>query len=201
MHDTRADPDLQVQIFWGFINMDYPVGARDFYAAWRGVVDKRKEEIIGAWNTDLREYTKLVIGSDNSLLLDVAGHIGMRCYNTDYYSTDSIFYADEDLVPGIQENTWWFRGVRIAFEHENNFNSGLFQEISHLLIIDCDLRVLVSYPNQRKESELHYLHQVVAGSRRSSLVSKNESLLIIFGYADPYRWEGYVYHEDGWRLI
>ena len=181
--------------------MNSEVTSKKFYTAWKTIVEERKREIVSLWNDDLKAYTNLVIGSDNSIVLNVAKLLGLHCYNSDYYSIDSIFYCDEDLVPGIQPDTWWFRDIRIAFENENNFDSGLFQEVSHLLITDCDLRVLVTYPNGRKEQEMEYLHKVISGNRSSKIMSEKENVLLIFGYGDPYRWEGHVYKEDGWKAV
>ena len=99
----------------------------------------------------------------------------------------------------------WIRRIRIAFEHENYFNSGLFQEVSHLLITDCDLRVLVSYPNKRDEfdSQLVYLHSIIAGTDRSNQIAETGAFLFISGWRenDTIEWSGYVYERTQWRKI
>ncbi|MBC8883343.1 hypothetical protein H9X57_07600 [Flavobacterium piscinae] len=75
----------------------------------------------------------------------------MKCYERNYYSLDAILYKEEFLVPNIKTNTFWFREIEVAFEHENNFNKNLFQEVSHLLITNSHLKVLVTYPNQNEK--------------------------------------------------
>lgn len=85
--------------------------------------------------------------------------------------------------------------------------SGLFQEVSHLIITDCDLRVVVSYPGNANEltAELEYLHRVVTGSDRSSAISESGSLLFIVGWRDPTAgtidWWGYIYRISGWERL
>jgi len=171
-----------------------------FYQAWITVVEEKRLELLDKWN-NFKEYTDLIVHSNNSVLISIAELLEIKCYNKDYYSVDAVFYCDEDRVPQTKFDSWWFRGLRVAFEHENNFNSGLFQEVSHLLIIDCELRVLVSYPNRRRNDELKYLHEVINGSRNSEDLSAKENFLIIFGYEDLLRWEGLVFKKDGWKVI
>src|SRR5438309_6138042 len=93
-----------------------------------------------------------------------------------------FFSKRKTLSPGSPPNTTWLRRIRVAFEHENYFNSGLFQEVSHLLITDCDLRVLVSYPNDPDAElsyQLKYLHEVIKGNDRSDQISEASSFLFI----------------------
>jgi hypothetical protein len=93
--------------------------------------------------------------------------------------------------------------LRVAFEHENNFKGGLYQEVSHLLITNCDLRVLVTYPNDgaanpKTKKEMDYLHEIIRGSRQGESISTDESFLLIFGYENGFAWEGYIYKQTAW---
>ena len=114
---------------------------------------------------------------------------------------DTILYKPEDKTPDINPNTYWFRDIRVAFEHENNFNGGLYQEVSHLLITNCDLKVLVTYPNDDIENELNYLHKIISGNRQSKSISDEESFLLIFGSEGDFSWDAYVYKTDNWKQI
>jgi hypothetical protein len=60
-------------------------------------------------------------------MAEIASRMSLRSY-CGYYSIDAILFAERDLVPNIPIGTTWVR--RVAFEHENDFNSGLFQEVS-----------------------------------------------------------------------
>lgn len=178
------------------------VTALQFFQAWIDTVQGRKEHLLSIWR-QAKEFTSQVKGDDASLMKEIADKLNLVCYHSDYYFLDTVLYKEEDLVPGRPQGSYWFRDIRVAFEHENNFNSGLYQEVSHLLITNCDLKVLVTYPpNDDKEIyQLNNLLDIIKGSRQSRIISDNESFLIIFGYEADFSWIGYVYKESGWKQI
>lgn len=90
-------------------------------------------------------------------------NLNLICYPRDYYSIDAVLYREGDLVPKIKEGIYWFRQMAVAFEHENNFGGGLFQEASHLLIVNSELKVLVPYPNgdDATKHQMDYLHEII----------------------------------------
>ena len=156
--------------------------------------------MLSVWRKN-KELTLFVKGSENSVIDEIANHFGLLCYPQDYYSIDAILYKKEDLTPRIKENTFWFRDIQVAFEHENNFKSGLYQEVSHLLITNCKLKVLVAYPDYEPDDELKYLHEIISGTRHSKELSEKENFLIIFGYENGFEWQGYIYKADKWNKI
>ena len=174
--------------------------SRSFFEAWLKAVEKRKTELLKVWGT-AKEFTPRIIGGEDSVLSAVAHDLGLKSYEADYYSLDSILYLPEDRVPHIPENAYWFRDIRVAFEHENFFNSGLYKEVSHLLITRCDLRVLVSYPQRDTAQELSYLHEIISGTRQAQEISSAENFLIILGYEEGFIWEGMVYSVGKWKEI
>jgi hypothetical protein len=171
-----------------------------FLQAWLETVHNRKEHLLKIWR-HAKEFTSNVKGDDASIMKEVADKLNLFCYHNDYYSLDTVLYREEDLVPGRPQCTYWFRDIRVAFEHENNFNSGLYQEVSHLLITNCDLRVLVTYPIDDGQEELDYLHEVIKGNRQSQTISDDECFLIIFGFEGDFSWDGYVYKQDNWKRL
>ncbi len=176
------------------------ISARQFFQAWLDTVQGRKERMLSIWR-QAKEFTSHVKGDDASIMKEIADKLNLICYHSDYYSLDTVLYKEEDLVPGRPQGSYWFRDIRVAFEHENNFNSGLYQEVSHLLITNCDLKVLVTYPNDDGQVELEYLHKVIKGNRQSKAISDDESFLIIFGSESDFSWDGYVYKADDWKQI
>ncbi|SFH38855.1 hypothetical protein [Pontibacter chinhatensis] len=178
------------------------ISAYQFFQAWLDTVQNRKCDLLKLWRQP-KDYTYYIKGSDNSVMEEVAQRLNLQCYPLDYYSIDTILYKPEDKTPGIKHNTNWFRDIRVAFEHENYFHSGLYQEVSHLLITHCDLKVLVSYPDDEQDAiaQLQYLHHIISGTRQSKVISDNESFLIIWGYESDFEWEGYIYHQDDWKRI
>lgn len=176
------------------------ITALEFYKVWLDIVSERKEHLLKIWR-NAKEYTSYIKGDDNSVIKEIASRLNLLCYPRDYYSIDTILFKQEDKVPGLNPNNYWFRDIRVAFEHENNFKGGLYQETSHLIITSCDLRVLVSYPNESTEDELKYLHQIISGNRQAKSISDNEGFLIIFGYETGFEWEGFVFTTDSWRKL
>lgn len=179
--------------------------AEQFFHAWVEECQERYVDLFNAWPRG-REFTRQIFDEPRSLLAHVGRRLNLRTY-CGYYHTDAILYRDADLVPLAPTGQTWVRRVRVAFEHENNFSSGLFQELSHLMILDADLRVLVFYPPNPSEldSELRYLHDVVTGSSRSTQFAMSASILLIAGYQfhNPERieWQGYVFHGDNWLRL
>ena len=172
----------------------------NFFRIWKQIVQKRKQEMLKVWRNS-KELTHFVKGSENSVISELAKKLDLLSYEQDYYSIDSILYRKEDLTPGINKNSFWFRDIKVAFEHENNFKSGIYQEISHLLITNCELKVLVTYPDYEPDNELEYLHKVISGTRHSKKLSENENMLIIFGYENGFEWEGFIYKENKWEKL
>ncbi|WP_445956234.1 hypothetical protein [Yeosuana sp.] len=176
------------------------INSTNFYREWLKAVTDRKEEMLSVWRKN-KELTFFVKGSENSIIYTISKKIGLLSYEQDYYSIDTILYKPEDLTPGIKPNTFWFRDIRVAFEHENTFKSGIYQELSHLLITNCELKVLVTYPDDTPIQELKHLHKIVKETRHSKEISDKENLLIIFGYENNFEWQGFIYKESEWKSI
>ena len=126
-----------------------------FFQAWLDTVNDRRDHLLKIWR-NAKEFTLHIKGGDNCVIGEVAEKLNLLCYPRDYYSIDTLLYKHEDLVHKTIEGTYWFRDIRVAFEHENNFKGGLYQEVSHLLMINADLKVLVTYPNENTETEMNY---------------------------------------------
>lgn len=176
-----------------------------FFEAWIETCEERLPELLLHWDS-CPFYTATILKDANSIIKVVAKKLEFECY-CDYYAIDAVLYKREDLVPEIPTSLTWLRRVRIGFEHENDFDSGLFQEVSHLLITDCDLRVLVSYAGEAscRDGELECLHRLIRGSDRSARVAESASFLFIIGNRDPQKtkaiWTGYFYQESGWKRV
>lgn len=181
----------------------------------------KPEFFFNAWcetiNNDKKEFKKKLLNwkeywynasaktglMESEIYHDLATELSLKCY-VQYYYIDAVFYSPkEDLTPGIPPNTTALRKIRIALEHENNFNHNLYQELSHLLLINCDLRVIVSYPNNYDQTDVReHLLRII--STDPALKIENESVLLIFGVrgkASDIYWEGYKYKDRKWEII
>ena len=182
-----------------------PPNAAEFLTAWADACASRQDILFRDW-PNWREFTSHVFSDPDCIIKSVSERLGLRCY-CGYYCIDAILFTEDDLVPRRPAGTTWVRRVRVAFEHENGFYSGLFQEVSHLLITDCDLRVLVSYPDSREDldGELQYLHNIIAGTDRAAHIAEGGTFLFIAGSRDVEKkaitWSGYVYDRTGWRRL
>ncbi|MEZ8609934.1 hypothetical protein AB6D06_22450 [Vibrio sp. 10N.239.311.G01] len=175
--------------------------AGDFFEHWCSVVEERDDEVNQNWCNN-KAYTNFIIHSENSVVMDIAKRLGLYCYNADYYYLDSVFYDQTDFIDDFP-NQCYLTNIRIAFEHENNFKSGLFQEVSHLLLINSQLKVVVSYPpcEESEKVELEYLHRIINSSPISKELSDKKGFLFIMGHADPYKWVAWIYHQSAWQKI
>jgi len=181
--------------------MQKRISANDFFHAWVASVNEMKIILQDNWR-NATQFTSLVKSSEDCVLKLVAKQLGLNCYPHDYYSLDSVLYRDCDLVPDLPEHSYWFRSLTVAFEHENSINSGIFKEVSHLLILDPELRVLVTYPiSGIEEREWEYSHSIISGSRNADSISDQENFLVIFGGESGFVWEGYVYKKNGWKKL
>lgn len=179
------------------------ITAIDFFKAWCSVTESRKAELIMLWSGHNAEYTYLIKGSDNSIVKNVADELSLKVYESDYYSIDSVFYEEHDRLTDEFSSGYYFHSMRVAFEHENHFKSGLYKETSHLLLLNCELRVLVSYPDDDSVGMRESLHSVIKACRVSDQVSEEGSFLAIFGYQvdSNLEWEGFVYRDGDWEQI
>ena len=185
--------------------MNQPRQAAEFFEYWVDACVQRHDILSRDWfNSPV--FTSHVFTEPNAIIQAIASRLRLRCY-CGYYSIDAILFEDGDLVPDIPVGTTWVRRIRVAFEHENDFDSGLFQEVSHLLITDCDLRVVVAYPRNPVElhRQLQYLHTIIAGTDRADQVAETAAFLFIVGWRDgvngTIEWEGYVYDRTQWRKL
>ena len=176
------------------------LSSNTFYGTWLEVVNTNKKELESKWGSNI-DYTSFIIHEENSIICQIAEKLKLLCYNSDYYLLDSVLYNKEDLVPEIPKGKVWLRDIQVAFEHENTFRSGLYQEVAHLTIINAKLKVLVSYPEDTPHEELEYLHNIISNTRHAADLSKNESLLLVFGYKNGFAWEGFVFTRDKWKEI
>ncbi len=179
--------------------MNTEITSIEFFKHWISTSNELVTDFEAKWN-NASDYTYFIL---NDVLEIITKKCNLSYYN-EYYNIDSVFFKNEDLVPNIPENTTWLKHIRIAFEHENKFNSGLYQEISHLLITQCDIRILVTYPEGSDiNSELDRLHDIVFQTKLSKDLSDNQSLLIILGKLVDRKtiWTGYIYNAKDWTEI
>jgi len=185
--------------------MTTTIKADQFFTLWKETCEARHATLLRDWN-NCRDFTSHVLHGSDSMIATIASRLGLN-FQCNYYFIDAILFTDSDVVPSPPDGEKWVRRIRIAFEHENYFRSGLFSETSNLLIIDCDLRVLISYPANITvlRKELDYLHGVVSGSDRATAISDAESLLFIIGWPGTTNgmidWEGYIYTQDSWQRL
>ena len=179
------------------------ITSKIFFSAWLKSVHEpdMKPRLIENWRSP-KKFTPLIKSSGDCVIRKIAYEVGLKCYSYDCYSVDAVLYQDSDLVPGIPAGSTWLRGLSVAFEHENFINSGIYKEVSHLLILNADLRILVAYPRGSiKDEELVEAHSIIRGSRHEKEISDKESFLLILGSKTDFQWQGFVYKQDDWKEI
>lgn len=184
------------------------ITARQFYQAWLETIGNNQEKIKQYCHSK-SDYTKLAIRDDASLIIQVAKKLGLSCYNADYYSLDSVLYHEQNRVRKGNDRYHYLSHICVAFEHENDFFSGLFQEVAHLLITQSQLKVLVSYPNsfeaKQVNQELAELHSIIADTPDSDEISKKENFLLILGVNKKQHskdsWKGLIFTTEEWKEL
>jgi len=178
------------------------VSAESFFSTWCATIEEFLPDLIKDWWSNAH-FTKKVLSDDCSVIRCVAQRLGLQCY-CEYYKLDAVLFRPSDKVPYAPERETWLRRVRVAFEHENESRSGLYQEVAHLLITDCDHRVLVTYSTDQAHlrAELGRLHDLVSETDRASTLAGSGGLQIIVGSTnavqDSVLWQSFVYRLDGW---
>lgn len=184
------------------------ITAQQFYQVWLGVIANNQEQIKQHWDSR-KNYTRLVIHDDASLIIQVAEKLGLACYNADYYNLDSVLYHEKHRLNKEIYKGFYLPHIGVAFEHENDFFSGLFQEVTHLLITKSQLSVLVSYPYSF-EAEcvnivLDELHDIIVYAPDSNEISNKENFLLILGHngkqGSKDSWKGLVFTKEGWKEL
>lgn len=171
-----------------------------FFRFWKNACQTDSSSLIHNWSCSA-DYTECIY----PIVENVAEAFGLK-YCHEYYKIDSVFYKEVDLVPGTRPQNTWLRRIRVAFEHENDFFSGLYQEVSHLLITNCDLRVLVTYCpdyDSQIDDELGRLHGLISGVKGFQEISDNGSFLIVMGWREEkvVEWYGWIYRKEKWESL
>lgn len=181
--------------------------AKQFFEIWCETAGRHIEKLTNLWNRPT-DYTKLILSHQNGLIKEIASRLQLQSYSygrSGYYWMDAVLFSEADVISGRAKEEIWLRKIRVAVEHENDFQSGLFKEIGHLLITNCSLRVLITYPRKRGDwQELDNLHAIISGTEDAETISRNSSFLIIFGWkakGDRILWEGYTFALDGWSPL
>ncbi|MCB9197538.1 MAG: hypothetical protein H6600_03705 [Flavobacteriales bacterium] len=167
-----------------------------FYQSWLKQVELERDELMSIWRKP-KDFTEKVIRQENGILMNIAKDLQLECYNVDYYCLDSVFYLNENVINN-NANSFYLKQIEIAFEHENFFNENLFREVGHLLITNCKLRVLVTYPNDNEETIMERIREEIDSVEIRSELERNAGFLIILGYENQFQWKGYLYHSKEW---
>src|SRR5690606_10428665 len=154
-----------------------------FLKAWTSECNRQGSELRATW-TSRQSLTARMLSESDSVVRKVAARLELESV-LEYYHTDTVLYLPGDRVAVAPVGQTWLHRIRVAVEHEAIFGSKLFEEVSHLMLLDADLRVLITYSPQRDSTlkrHLDILHSVVAASDRQHLFAIEASLLVIVGW-------------------
>ncbi|MDX1955490.1 MAG: hypothetical protein SFU20_08120 [Chitinophagaceae bacterium] len=177
---------------------------KQFFDFWCISAEKKQFEIMANCNYE-SNLSSIVMYDDDAVLVEIARSMGLSLYH-EYYRLDAVLFNDAtDKVPNCPKGQTWLSTIQIAFEHENYINSGLFQEVSHLMITDCNLGVLVTYPNTEDEikREIKILHKLISDSLFGKRTIRHKNILLIFGWQMPEKliWFACSYEANDWEML
>jgi len=174
------------------------ISNKEFFDIWKDICKINKKKLLECWNT-AGEFTKLILKYENSISYQVAKALKMNIAY-EYYSVDAIYYVDENCVKENSKNkTWtqtnggiWLTKFKIVFEHENlpYGKNGAYQEISHLINLNSELKVLVTYRD--KEIIKDFIEDLNSVFPKDVL--DDTSILVIVGFKESSNiiWKGYI---------
>ena len=170
----------------------------EFLNIWGNICKENIKEIRKCWDKP-GEYTKIILKNENSITFQVAVALKMNIAY-EYYSVDAIYYNEKDCVKNNAKNkTWtqtnggiWLTKFKIVFEHENlpYGKNGAYQEISHLMNLNSELKVLVTYRDKELINEfIEDLNSIITKD-----VLDDTPILVIVGYKEnnDIIWNGYI---------
>lgn len=182
------------------------ITATNFYNAWIDTCNEQKADIRAVWSEDA-SLTSRILYAPDSVLRSVGARLEHQCV-FEYYSTDGVLYLTGDRVPNTPAGQTWLHRFRVAFEHEIRFGRKLAEEMSHLMLLDTDLRVLVTYSPEREstlEQYLAELHSLISLSDRAQRYDDERSILVIIGWINDAEgslyWRAYSYTRNAWVVL
>lgn len=184
-----------------------PITPERFFTAWCAECAHQKDNLLGSWERT-PNYTNAIMRNcpPGSVIEGVATRLGREAY-CEYYGLDAVLFQGDDRVYCAPAGETWLQNIDIAFEHENHFRSGVFQEASHLLVTRCNLRVLVTYPEAYDERpELECLKRVIGAAKLPDpgflLITGRRIDRKIDGTWGDIHWRGQAYTATGgWLAV
>ena len=173
---------------------------KELFNVWKQVCSNHEQKLLMNWSS-LKNYTNAVLYNCDAVIYDFAKQLNLEIAQ-EYYSIDAVFYKPSDKVSPYPKNgTWtsiqgnWLKRIRIAFEHENCLDGvkGGYQEISHLLILQADYKILVGYGERESIDYAEDYASIITSS------GHEDKILFIYGQTDgtSISWDGYILSEKG----
>jgi hypothetical protein len=190
--------------------MENIINQEKFFSIWKTICKKNEPQLLKLWykKNNTTEYTKFILKDKNSITNQISENLNLNIKH-EYYFVDAIFYKESDLVLEKAKNgTWrktdkgiWLTKFIITLEHENTpfGERGAYQEICHLLTMNSDLKVLVTYQCKEKIIELvEDLNEIIPANRKDST-----PILIIIGYEEENKiiWSAYSLNGLGYSKL
>lgn len=199
------------------------VTADDFFDIWKEVCKEKNDELVDAWNSPASKYTDVIFRNENCVAERLKKELPTTSTSyawelqEEYYNCDAVYYLEPDdrilSEPPVNSNLQkekqskgkqpkglsgvWLKRVRIHLEHENNISSS-WREISQLQTFAGELKVLVTYPQYKKD-----IKKVLAGYKEIITKKDDIKLLVIFGFLEDQtiKWKGYEWKDEDFKPI
>jgi hypothetical protein len=155
----------------------------EFASAFQAVVKLRSKEINAFWKPwSAKEYTRLFLQRDDSILKDVARRLKLD-YAQPWCTLDAIFF--EHARAGLAEY------LSVAIEHEN-FSRRAAYQVNKLSIFNAPLKVLITYPagpslkdESKQDAVLRLCSEMLRAADALGDFSHARQQMIILGSDDP----------------
>jgi len=112
--------------------------------------EKEKERIISLWRED-KKFTELMLGYNEGIVAKTAEALGQKYYR-EYWTIDAVYFKRK-IQKYFSKLGTYAEYLSAAIEHENLFKTS-HEEMNKLSMLNCPLKVLITYPPQDEAPQL-----------------------------------------------
>ena len=172
---------------------------RDFHNAFIAVMKSEHDSFRTATGFETKSYNYFM---RSDIYPKVARHLGLSCWNKEYYTLDGMFY-EERGVDATGKYASYANWISVAIEHENDASIA-HETMNKLQLFNAPLKVLITYvpTGAATDSLLRKYENIIRASDVFNDVATLRQQLVILGTPKTVaEWRLYAYENDGFVLM
>jgi hypothetical protein len=187
---------VQNEAHKAFMNKITP---RDFRNAFVAVMGSERDSFRTAIGFETKSYNYFM---RSTIYPRIARHLGLLCWNKEYYTLDGMFYEER----GVDETgkfATYANWVSVAIEHENDA-SRAHETMNKLQLFNAPLKVLITYAALGNASDSllrKYENIIKASDVFNDFATLRQQLVVLGTPKTAAEWRFYAYEDDGFVLM